>query len=75
MFCGERMTRFLRWRMPITYNSKRNEIVILIVIGDRQLGEKASVEYIENSGHIVQLERPFKYNSCLNKILPSLSSS
>ncbi|KHG10485.1 Epoxide hydrolase 4 [Gossypium arboreum] len=41
----------------------------------QQLGEKASVEYIENSGHIVQLERPFKYNSCLNKILPSLSSS
>ncbi|TYH94270.1 hypothetical protein ES332_A12G029900v1 [Gossypium tomentosum] len=41
----------------------------------QQLGEKASVEYIENSGHIVKLERPFKYNSCLNKILPSLSSS
>ncbi|KAB2051036.1 hypothetical protein ES319_A12G028300v1 [Gossypium barbadense] len=41
----------------------------------QQIGEKASVEYIENSGHIVQLERPFKYNSCLNKILPSLSSS
>ncbi|KAB1997516.1 hypothetical protein ES319_D12G030200v1 [Gossypium barbadense] len=34
--------------------------------------EKASVEYIDKSGHIVQLERPFKYNSCLNKILPSL---
>ncbi|KAL4387355.1 hypothetical protein GQ457_09G028560 [Hibiscus cannabinus] len=41
----------------------------------QQIGEKASVEYIEKSGHIVQVERPFMYNSCLKKILPSLPSS
>ncbi|GMI86989.1 hypothetical protein like AT2G18360 [Hibiscus trionum] len=41
----------------------------------QQIGEKASLEYIKRAGHLVQLDRPFTYNDCLKKILPSLSSS
>ncbi|KAK8510144.1 hypothetical protein V6N13_103742 [Hibiscus sabdariffa] len=41
----------------------------------QQIGEKASLEYIERAGHLVQVERPFTYNNCLKKILASLSSS
>ncbi|EOX98012.1 hypothetical protein QUC31_015395 [Theobroma cacao] len=40
----------------------------------QQIREKASLEYIEKSGHLVQLERPFVYNSHLKKILASLWS-
>ncbi|KAK8562956.1 hypothetical protein V6N12_011020 [Hibiscus sabdariffa] len=41
----------------------------------RQIGENASLEYIEKAGHNVPLDRPFKYNSHLKKILASLSSN
>ncbi|KAK6240929.1 Alpha/beta hydrolase fold-1 - like 10 [Theobroma cacao] len=40
----------------------------------QQIGEKASLEHIEKSGHIVQLERPFVYSSHLKKIFASLWS-
>ncbi|XVE93201.1 hypothetical protein REPUB_Repub01dG0169900 [Reevesia pubescens] len=40
----------------------------------QQIGEKATLEYIEKSAHLVQLDRPFVYNSHLKKILASLSS-
>ncbi|KAE8732898.1 Alpha/beta-Hydrolases superfamily protein, putative isoform 2 [Hibiscus syriacus] len=40
----------------------------------QQIGERASLEYIEKAGHLVLQERPFTYNSRLKKILVSLSS-
>ncbi|XWS62784.1 hypothetical protein CRYUN_Cryun06bG0040400 [Craigia yunnanensis] len=40
----------------------------------QQIGEKATLEYIEKAGHGVQMERPFVYNSHLKKILASFSS-
>ncbi|XP_022880727.1 uncharacterized protein LOC111397995 [Olea europaea var. sylvestris] len=36
-----------------------------------QLGDKATVEGIEKAGHLVHLERPCVYNSCLNNFLAS----
>ncbi|OMP02823.1 Alpha/beta hydrolase-1 [Corchorus capsularis] len=39
----------------------------------RQVEEKASLEYIEKSGHIARMERPLVYNNHLRKILASLS--
>lgn len=36
-----------------------------------QLGEKATLEYIEKAGHLVPLERPFAYNQRLKQILAS----
>ncbi|KAK9007604.1 hypothetical protein V6N11_074524 [Hibiscus sabdariffa] len=41
----------------------------------RQIGENASLEYIEKAGHNVPLDRPFEYNSRLKKILASFSSN
>ncbi|PRQ23730.1 putative triacylglycerol lipase [Rosa chinensis] len=40
---------------------------------NKQLGNNASVYHIEKAGHLVQMERPFVYNSQLKKILASLS--
>ncbi|XP_040365569.1 epoxide hydrolase 4 isoform X2 [Rosa chinensis] len=40
---------------------------------NKQLGNNASVYHIEKAGHLVQLERPFVYNSQLKKFLASLS--
>ncbi|KAF3435712.1 hypothetical protein FNV43_RR22804 [Rhamnella rubrinervis] len=37
-----------------------------------QLGEKATMEFIDKAGHLVEIERPFTYNSHLKKILASL---
>ncbi|CAK7329693.1 unnamed protein product [Dovyalis caffra] len=37
-----------------------------------QLEGKATLQYIENAGHLVQSERPFAYNKQLKKILVSL---
>ncbi|KAJ9564639.1 hypothetical protein OSB04_000605 [Centaurea solstitialis] len=38
----------------------------------RQLGEKTTIEAIENAGHIVHIERPCVYNQCLKEFLSSL---
>ncbi|XAR72805.1 Acylglycerol lipase [Bertholletia excelsa] len=37
-----------------------------------QLGEKASLQYIENAGHLVHIERPWAYTSRLKKFLASI---
>ncbi|KAL3515162.1 hypothetical protein ACH5RR_022064 [Cinchona calisaya] len=37
-----------------------------------KLGDKARLIWIEDAGHIVQMDRPFLYNSCLKKILASV---
>ncbi|XP_059651147.1 uncharacterized protein LOC132298809 [Cornus florida] len=37
-----------------------------------KLGEKATLQYIKNAGHLVQLERPLMYNRHLKNILASL---
>ncbi|XVE49045.1 hypothetical protein DITRI_Ditri01bG0050600 [Diplodiscus trichospermus] len=39
-----------------------------------QIGEKATLEFIDKAGHGVQFERPFQYNSHLKKILASFSN-
>ncbi|XAR72721.1 Triacylglycerol lipase [Bertholletia excelsa] len=38
----------------------------------KQLGEKASLQYIKNAGHLVQWERPCAYTSHLKEILASI---
>ncbi|XP_047333305.1 uncharacterized protein LOC124936827 [Impatiens glandulifera] len=40
-----------------------------------KLGEKACLEYIEKGGHLLQIERPFAYNTSLTKILDSIYES
>ncbi|KAI8533000.1 hypothetical protein RHMOL_Rhmol11G0262100 [Rhododendron molle] len=40
-----------------------------------QLGEKATLQWIENAGHLAQLERPFTYNRHLRRILLSIYHS
>ncbi|KAI8533001.1 hypothetical protein RHMOL_Rhmol11G0262200 [Rhododendron molle] len=40
-----------------------------------QLGEKATLQWIENAGHFAQLERPFAYNRHLRRILSSTYDS
>ncbi|CAI9763545.1 unnamed protein product [Fraxinus pennsylvanica] len=40
-----------------------------------QLGDKATVEGIEKAGHLVHLERPCVYNSCLNNFLSSFHAN
>ncbi|KAJ8767250.1 hypothetical protein K2173_013647 [Erythroxylum novogranatense] len=47
------------FNMEVAYNLKE------------QLEGKATLDAIEKAGHLVQLERPFVYNSCLEKILDS----
>ncbi|XVF59632.1 hypothetical protein PTKIN_Ptkin07bG0291400 [Pterospermum kingtungense] len=37
-----------------------------------QLGENTTFEGIEKAGHLVHLERPWVYNSCLKQVLASL---
>ncbi|KAI8013281.1 putative aminoacrylate hydrolase RutD [Camellia lanceoleosa] len=37
-----------------------------------RIGEKATLEYIQNAGHLLQLERPFAYNKHVKKILASI---
>ncbi|PSS29436.1 Epoxide hydrolase [Actinidia chinensis var. chinensis] len=37
-----------------------------------RLGEKATLQWIKNAGHLVQLERPFAYNHQLKRILSSI---
>ncbi|XVE49047.1 hypothetical protein DITRI_Ditri01bG0050800 [Diplodiscus trichospermus] len=39
-----------------------------------QIGEKATLEFIDKAGHGVQFERPFQYNCHLKKILASFSN-
>ncbi|KAF7127770.1 hypothetical protein RHSIM_Rhsim11G0178200 [Rhododendron simsii] len=45
------------------------------MIINRQLGEKATLQWIEKAGHLVQLERPFAYNRHLRRILSSTYDS
>ncbi|KAH6795272.1 hypothetical protein C2S51_000417 [Perilla frutescens var. frutescens] len=40
-----------------------------------QLGDKATVEGIKKAGHLVHLERPCVYNTCLKQFLASLQQS
>jgi hypothetical protein len=38
----------------------------------RQLGDTATLQYIEKAGHLVEMERPFVYNKHLKEILATL---
>ena len=40
----------------------------------RNLGEKASVEYIDKAGHLSPMERPFVFTQCLRKVLSSFQT-
>jgi len=44
----------------------------LTAVTYRQLEGKATLQFIENAGHLVQAERPSAYNKHLKKILASL---
>jgi pimeloyl-ACP methyl ester carboxylesterase len=44
----------------------------LTAVTSRQLEGKATLQFIENAGHLVQSERPSAYNKHLKKILASL---
>ncbi|XP_052191743.1 uncharacterized protein LOC127801019 [Diospyros lotus] len=37
-----------------------------------RVGEKASLQWVEKAGHLLQMERPFAYNTLIRKFLSSL---
>ena len=78
---GEKMTSFSTRKLSTTWRGKFQfmllyELIYIYWLGfdcdHRQLGDRATLQYIEKAGHLVEAERPCVYNKHLKEILATL---